>query len=508
MSSALTIAEERDTLQEQNRRLALERDELSAKNGELVTRNDELDAKLRELNKKLELYEEQVAWFKNKLYGRGTEQLTDAELQQIRLFDEIEQAADSESPEDQAPSDEPPSDQAAAEVLAGTGSRPRHKPLPQALPRVERLVDLPEQDKQCECGHALVRIGEDTSEKLDVIPPQVRVIRTVRPKYACHHCEGSGDEEHPAVRIAPPPAALIPKGLASEGLLAFIATAKFCDALPLYRQERQFARLGVELSRRTMSDWMIAAATACQALMQALLDKLRSGPILAIDETTVQVLKEQDRANTDTSYVWVARGGPPDEPVVVYRYEPSRAARVAFEIIGDYQATCRPTGTTATRARVRSRHRARGLLGARAARVQGGRRRAEQASSRAGAALQALGFIAKLYRAESELSKYRDEDPERFVAARRARVQPVLDTFHGWLQEKRDRVLPSTALGKAVAFALGEWPKLIRYLDHQQLRPDNKRLRAGDPAVVVGRKNWLVFGEARAEPRRARSCTA
>ena len=264
-------------------------------------------------------------------------------------------------------------------MLARTGSRPRRKPLPQALPRVERLIDLPEQDKQCECGHPLVRIGQDTSEKLDVIPPQVQVIRTVRPKYACHHCEGSGDEEHPAVRIASPPAALIPKGLASEGLLAFIATAKFCDALPLYRQERQFARLGVELSRRTMSDWMIAAATACQALMEALLDKLRCGPILAIDETTVQVLKEQDRANTDTSYVWVARGGPPDEPVVVYRYEPSRAARVAFQIIGDYQGYVQTDGLRRLRAPVcAARHRARGLLGARAARVQGGRRRAGQ----------------------------------------------------------------------------------------------------------------------------------
>ena len=112
-----------------------------------------------------------------------------------------------------------------------------------------------------------MRIGEEVAEKVDVIPPQVQVLRTVRPKYACHHCEGSGDEDRPAVRVAPAPAALIPKGLASEGLLAYIATAKFCAALPLYRQERQFARLGVELSRRTMSDWMIAVATACEPLM-------------------------------------------------------------------------------------------------------------------------------------------------------------------------------------------------------------------------------------------------
>ena len=283
MSSASSVAEQRDALHEKNRRLVLEKDELNAKVGEL-------DAKLRELNKKLELYEEQAAWFKNKLYGRGTEQLTAAERLQIRLFDEIEHGADSEPPPDDAPSP----DQAAAEVLAGTRSRPRRRPLPQALPRVERLIDLPEQDKQCECGHALVRIGEDTSEKLDVIPPQVRVIRTVRPKYACHHCEGAGDEAHPAVRIAPPPPALIPKGLASEGLPGVhrhgevLRRAAAVPAGAAVRDASEWSCHGA-----TMSDWMIAAAGACQALMEALLGKLRCGPILAIDETTVQVLKEQ-----------------------------------------------------------------------------------------------------------------------------------------------------------------------------------------------------------------------
>ena len=135
-----------------------------------------------------------------------------------------------------------------------------------------------EQDKQCACGHPLVCIGEDSAERIDVIPPQIQVIRTVRPKYACHHCEGSGDEARPAVRVAPTPPALIPKGLASEGLLAFIATAKFCDALPLYRQERQFARLGIELSRRTMSDWMIAAAAACEPAAPGRAVQPESGP--------------------------------------------------------------------------------------------------------------------------------------------------------------------------------------------------------------------------------------
>ena len=220
--------------------------------------------------------------------------------------------------------------------------RQRRKPLPQSLPRVERIIDLPEEQQQCACGHRLVRIGEESAEKLDVIPPRVQVIRTLRPKYACHHCEGSGDEQHPAVRVAPAPPALIPKGLASEGLLAFIA--KFCDALPLYRQEQQFARLGVELSRRTMSDWMIAVAGACVPLLEALNAKLRAGPNLQLDETTVQVLKEPGRANTTISYLWVARGGPLSEPVLVYRYEPNRGAHVAAAIIGDYQGYVQTDG--------------------------------------------------------------------------------------------------------------------------------------------------------------------
>ena len=182
----------------------------------------------------------------------------------------------------------------------------------------------------------------------------------------------------------------------------------------------------------------------------------------------------------------------------MYRYEPSRAARVAFGIIGDYQGYVQTDGYDGY-ARPCAQP---GIVHVGCwAHVRRAFKEAADAlgkvSSRAGAALQALGFIAKLYRAESQLSKYRDEDPERFVAARRARVQPVLDTFHGWLEAKRDQVLPSTALGKAVAFALSEWPKLIRYLDHPQLRPDNNACEQAIRPFVVGRKNWLFSGSPR-----------
>jgi transposase len=156
------------------------------------------------------------------------------------LFDEPA----SSSPEEP----EPPAIPVAAHTRKSTG----RKPLPKHLERQEILIDIPDEDKQCACGHELCRIGEEISEKLEVIPARFIVKRIVRPKCACKHCEGSGDEEKPAVRIAPMPKAVIPRGIATPTLLAFIIVNKFVDAMPLARQEKSFARLGVKLPRQRM----------------------------------------------------------------------------------------------------------------------------------------------------------------------------------------------------------------------------------------------------------------
>jgi transposase len=142
--------------------------------------------------------------------------------------------------------------------------RPR-RALPAELPRVETLHDIPLEEKTCGCGNTLVRIGEETCEKLEVVPPQIRVRRHVRPKYACKACEGSGDEGKPAVRIAPAVAQLLPKSIASPALVAYMLVAKFCDALPFYRQEQAFGRLGIQISRQDMANWSMARGY-CQCL--------------------------------------------------------------------------------------------------------------------------------------------------------------------------------------------------------------------------------------------------
>lgn len=449
----------------------------------LVQENAKLRQENAELIKRVDILGEQLAWLKRKFFARSSEALGEEEKRQLRLFNESESSA-----EDSSPDSSPP-----IRVPEHTRSRPKRQPLPEALPREEVVIDIPEEQKHCLCGAELVRIGEDTSEKLDVIPPQIRVIRTIRPKYACHSCEGSGDEERPAVRIAPMPPAVIDKGIASAGLLAYIVTGKFCDSLPLYRQEKQFARIGVELSRRTMADWMIAVSQACAPLMKILEGRLRSGPLLQLDETTVQVMDEPGRENTSVSYMWVARGGTPKAPVVFYHYAPSRGTDVAKEMLGNYEGYLQTDGYEVYD---RACETAENVVHVGCwAHVRRKFFEAKKSSQKAGSADVALSMIGKLYRAEAERDLHKD--PQEFAVKRRRQVEPILADFHIWLERKASQVPPETLMGKAVGYALGQWPKLIRYLDHPAVSPDTNACEGAIRPFVLGRKNWLFSGSPR-----------
>jgi transposase len=454
---------------------------LLRENEQLRTELDGERREKRELQKRLEILGEKIASLTAKLFGRSSEKLSAEEKDQLRLFNDSELGVwESES-------------ECELTVPAHTRRKAIRRPLPESFPRDEVIIDIPEQEKLCGCGAALVRIGEDTSEKLDVIPARFRVIRTIRPKYACKACEGSGDEDKPAVRIAPMPPAVIDKGIATAGLLAFIITAKFCDHLPLYRQEKQFARIGVDLSRKTMADWMIKVAGACAPLMRAMEGRLRAGPVLQIDETTVQVLGEEGRADTTKSFMWVARGGPVDAPVIVYRYSPTRAAATAEQILADYQGyvqtdgyggydgVCRREGLVHVGCWAHTR---RGFTDAK-----------KKSSKNSPSANEILALIARLYAAEHERDRFDDE--QQFAAWRREQVEPVLRKIRRWLDKKSEQTPSSVALGEAVKYARSQWPKLIRYPDHPALTPDTNAVERAIRPFVVGRRNWLFSGSPR-----------
>jgi len=252
---------------------------------------------------RLTLLEEENRWLKAQLFGRSSEKTAreEANPDQAWLFNEIEVLAESVK--------DPP-----GKVTIPAYERTRHgrKRLSAALPRVEVIHDLSEADKVCPVdGAALERIGEETSEQLEFVPAQVRVLRHIRPKYACPCCRSG-------VKIARVPVILFPKSIATPSLLAQIATAKFVDGTPLYRQQPQFGRLGIPLGRATMAGWMIRiGGKYLVPLINLLNEILLAESVVHCVETRLQVLKS-DKAPTADHWMWVRAAGPPGRRIVLF----------------------------------------------------------------------------------------------------------------------------------------------------------------------------------------------
>ena len=211
------------------------------------------------------------------------------------------------------------------------------KPLPQDLPREETLHDIDKDQKTCVCGHPLHRMGQETSEQLEIIPASVRVRRHVRLKYGCKACEDT-------IVVAPVPPQPLPKSMASASLLSHILVSKYDDHLPLYRQSEIWQRSGIDLDRATLGRWVIKCAHLLSPLVTLMKKNLLQEDYLQADETTVQVLQEPGRKNTTKSYMWVYKTGGDEKFTVIYDYSTQRCARVAEDFLGDFKGILQSDG--------------------------------------------------------------------------------------------------------------------------------------------------------------------
>ena len=382
-----------------------------------------------------------------------------------------------------------PAEVPVVEVPAHTRAKRGRKPLPDHLPRIEITHDLPEDQKICSCGTRLNRIGAEVSEKLDYVPAIMQVERHIRPKYACPACDG--EEGMPVVRIAPMPPQIIPKGIATPSLLAQVITAKFVDAMPFYRQTKQFARLGVDIPRHSMSGWAMAVAKALEPLHELFQTEIRSGPAINMDETTLQVLKEPGRADTSTSYLWLFRGGNPERPTVVYRYDPSRSGSVPREYLGEYKGYIQTDGYSGYRALGESD----GIIHVGCmAHIRRKFMDVQKATSKKimhGTAKEILDLIGLLYKVEHNIKEL---SPEEKVPKRRELAVPILDAIRAILDERIDHVPPKSLLGQAMTYARNQWGRTVRYVDCGLLTPDNNAAENAIRPVALGLKNWLFAG--------------
>jgi len=444
----------------------------------------ELENQVEKLQSRNQYLEELFRLAQHKKFGASSE----AHSGQGELFDEAESVDEVAEETTQAPAEQDV-------IRSYKRNKPKRKPLPANLPRETVVLDLAEEDKICDCcGHALHQIGEDRAEKLEFVPAKVKVIETVRPKYACRQCEkqDDGSREQSPIKQASVAPAIIPKGIATPSLLSQIITSKYQYSLPLYRQEALFMQHGIELSRKTMADWVLKCAEAlvpfCLLLRQILLKQ----PVVHADETTVKVLKE----DKSTCYMWVYCTGA-DSPevnhplpnIVLYDYQNSRRGQCVVDFLDGFTQYLQVDGYVGY-------HQTQAILVGCWAHTRRKFMEAKQAAAngKQGKADMALSFIQKLYRIETQT---KDKTPQEKQLIRQQQARPILDKFKQWLYKSSIQVLPKSKLGEAINYNLNQWHKLIRYIDDGLLNIDNNRAERAVKPFVIGRKNWMFSNTPR-----------
>lgn len=407
-------------------------------------------------------------------FGRKSEQL-DPDQFELALEDietalaEAEQTRDKASP---SRSDRP--------RKTNRGSLPAH------LERIEQIIDVEEVDgaRACPCcGSGLHQIGEDVSERLDVVPTTFRVLVTRRPRYGCRSCES-------AVVQAPAPSRIVEGGIPTEALIAQVLVAKYADHLPLYRQAQIYARQGIQLDRSTLADWVGKAAWYLRPLRDHILERLRRSERLFADETTAPVL-EPGRGRTKTGQIWAyARDDRPwggsDPPMVAYVYAADRKAERPEAHLEGFAGILQVDGYGGYAALARRNQQIR--LAFCWAHV---RRKFYELAESSPLAADVLRRIAALYAIEAEIRGLPADD-RRFLRNQRSRI--IVDDLHQFLEARLRQVSAKSRLGEAIRYALTRWDGLIRFLDDGHLDLDNNAVERAIRPLALNRKNALFAG--------------
>jgi transposase len=417
----------------------------------------------------------ELAHYKRMRFGAKSEALSPEQRDLFRDSIEEDCAAISAEVEQKSPTPR------AKRERAGRQSLPEH------LPRIEHLHE-PESCTCGQCGGALVKIGEDISEQLDVEPATFFVHRHIRPQYACRPCE--------RIVAAPIAPAVIDGGMAAVGLIVWILICKYVDHLPLYRIEQIAARDGVTLSRSTLADWVGRYGFALQPLVDRLAELLLERLALHADETPVQQL-DPGRGKTKRAYLWAYRSTDLDDGprIAVFDYQTGRSGAHARDflkgwkghlVVDDYAGykALFTQGVIEVGCMAHARRKFFDL----------------HAANQSPVAAEALQRIAALYEIEA---RGRLLNASERQTLRDVEAVPKLKAMHDWLRDTRINVADGGGLAKAIDYNLKRWPALARYANSGLLPIDNNPVENLIRPIAIGKKNWLFTGSERAGRRAA-----
>ena len=448
---------------------------------EFVKVNDKAVA----LQTEVEWLREQLKLSKSKMYGSSSEKSLIPDGEQLSLFNEAELH--------QNPlAEEPDTKEIVKQKRMGSKKGSKQKKT-RSLPVDQVEYRLQDEEQVCpRCGESLHVMKKEVHDEIVVIPAQYRIHRTVRYVYACRNCEQTGTEG--TILRAGAPAPFFRNSLASASLLADIIHRKYVLALPLYRQEQELQRYGLDLSRQTISNWIVQSADQyLYRLYEALKRHLLKGDILHADETEVQVLREPGREAASKSYMWVYASNRFSEPCFVYEYAPGRGAVYPQRFLRNYGGYLQTDGygayETVASDPERKEQNAIRLVGC----LAHARRKFTDALKASSVKdppniTRGIRYCDALFKIEKDCA---DLPPEEIKEYRNTHAVPVLDEYFAWLREIQQNALPKSKLAIAINYSLNQETNLRRYLEDGRLEISNNRAERAVKPFVIGRNNWL-----------------
>ena len=465
-------------------------DNFQTSNGEMVTISraeyEKLQAqskRISELESRVDLLMEALRLARHKQFGASSEKSEDTLMEQLSfLFNEAEvfSAVEKEAEEN-------------VTVVAAHKRHKKHEytldSIPEGIPVEQVEHRLEGVDLICpECGDTMTEIGKEVVRTLEIVPAQMVVREDVYYTYACKNCSENADEgcETPIVK-APREKNIIPGSFATPEAISHIMTQKFVMGSPLYRQEQEFNRKGIHLSRQTMSNWILRATEDYLAPVYEQLHKeLLKRDVLHADETTLQVLHEPGKKPQSDSYMWLYRtSGDTDKPIVLYEYQPGRGAKHPKEFLSGYNGYLHTDGYAGYHD-----------LGEDITVVgcwAHARRKFDEAvkslpkgKAKGSSASQGLTYCNLLFGIEQEIA---DKTAEERYEERLEQAKPVLDAMFAWANSRT--AAPKSALGKAFHYLKEQWPYLTNYLKDGRLEISNNRAERSIKPFVIDRKNFL-----------------
>lgn len=438
----------------------------------MLLENKELREENHNQKLQIEKLHRQLEQLLRSIYGNKSERFAPGNINQLDLPLDIAPESFSE-----------PAKQTITYQRSKPSSNSNHKgrlPLPDHLERVRVIVPCKEDVR------GLVKITEEITEQLECEPGKLYVKQFVREKYARPQGEG--------VIIADLPSFIIPRGIAGTGLLALIIIQKYVDHLPLYRQIEQFKRMGVNIPSSTMSDWVSMCINELAPLYGALKSKILSGNYLQADETPIKVLDRDKKGDTHRGYYWVYRD--PQSGLVLFDYRMGRGREGPAEILKNFEGYLQSDGWSVYENFDKNKIK---LIHC----MAHARRYFEKAlDENKSLAEHFLSELQKVYAVERNARENNLKHDQR-KELRRQQAVPVLEQLHQWMKTTIVNVTPQSLSGKALAYTLPRWGKLMLYTTDGKLEIDNNLVENSIRPIAIGRKNYLFAGSHEAAQRAA-----